>query len=53
MSGQKEAREPRSEVRARRMALKALLSHAVLLLVGLFFALPFYWLVSTAIKEED
>src|SRR5262245_35215628 len=27
-------------------------SHALLLAVGLFFALPFYWLVSTALKTD-
>jgi multiple sugar transport system permease protein len=32
--------------------LTPLLSHVVLLLIGLFFALPFYWLVSTALKPD-
>lgn len=34
------------------LRLKVFLSHAILLVVGLFFALPFYWLVSTALKPD-
>ncbi len=36
----------------RKRFIRTLLSHLVLLLVGLFFALPFYWLVSTAVKPD-
>lgn len=31
---------------------KKLFSHAILIFIGLFFALPFYWLVSTAVKPD-
>jgi multiple sugar transport system permease protein len=37
----------------RRRLTGALLSHLVLLGIGLFFALPFYWLVSTAVKPDS
>lgn len=37
---------------ARARTLKTLAAHAVLIFIGLFFALPFYWLVSTALKPD-
>ncbi len=37
----------------RRSALSVALSHAVLIGVGILFALPFYWLVSTAVKPDE
>jgi multiple sugar transport system permease protein len=33
--------------------LNRLLRHLALICVGLFFALPFYWLVSTAVKPDE
>jgi multiple sugar transport system permease protein len=36
----------------RRSTLKTVLSHTVLIGIGLFFALPFYWLASTALKTD-
>src|SRR5258706_16458516 len=32
--------------------VRELASHSALLAIGLFFALPFYWLVSTALKTD-
>lgn len=32
---------------------RTILSHVVLIGIGLLFALPFYWLVSTALKTDD
>jgi len=37
---------------ARRPWLKALVTHTVLIGLGLLFLLPFYWLVSTSIKPD-
>lgn len=34
-------------------AARTLASHATLVLLGLLFALPFYWLVSTALKPDE
>lgn len=33
--------------------VRTILSHTVLIGIGLLFALPFYWLVSTALKTDD
>jgi multiple sugar transport system permease protein len=33
-------------------AARVALSHLALIVIGLFFALPFYWLVSTALKTD-
>ena len=33
--------------------VRTVLSHAVLIGIGLLFALPFYWLVSTALKTDN
>jgi multiple sugar transport system permease protein len=35
------------------MKLTVMLRHVALIAIGLFFALPFYWLVSTAVKPDD
>jgi multiple sugar transport system permease protein len=32
--------------------MRAVLSHVALLTIGVFFALPFYWLVSTSLKPD-
>jgi multiple sugar transport system permease protein len=41
----------KSRARLRRMA-QTFVAHATLIGIGLFFALPFYWLVSTALKPD-
>ncbi|HSV74701.1 MAG TPA: carbohydrate ABC transporter permease [Chthonomonadales bacterium] len=33
--------------------LGAITAHAALLAIGLFFALPFYWLISTSLKPDE
>lgn len=38
---------------SRRSTVKTLLSHTFLIGIGLFFALPFYWLASTALKTDQ
>lgn len=35
------------------LRLSALLRHVILIGIGLFFALPFYWLVSTSVKPDE
>lgn len=39
--------DPKSKI------VKAVFSHAALMLLGILFALPFYWLVSTALKPDE
>ncbi len=41
-----------SPARRRKQRLKALWAHTLLLGIGLFFGLPFYWLVSTSLKPD-
>jgi multiple sugar transport system permease protein len=38
---------------SRRSTVKTVLSHTFLIGIGLFFALPFYWLASTALKTDQ
>jgi multiple sugar transport system permease protein len=45
-------RSPRQKALKRRSLPSHLLAHGALILTGLFFALPFYWLVSTALKPD-
>ena len=45
----RQAQGVRREARA---TAKVVVSHIVLILIGLFFVLPFYWLVSTALKPD-
>lgn len=33
--------------------VRVILSHAILIVIGVLFALPFYWLVSTALKPDE
>src|SRR5258706_1919594 len=42
----------RYAVSAPTSAIRSMASHIILLAIGLFFALPFYWLVSTALKTD-
>ncbi|HZO88276.1 MAG TPA: carbohydrate ABC transporter permease [Chthonomonadaceae bacterium] len=46
------AAQERQRARRRTAFLRALGAHAALLGIGLFFGLPFYWLVSTSLKPD-
>jgi ABC-type glycerol-3-phosphate transport system permease component len=47
---QRSAREMRHRVRS---GLRSLASHAVIIVIGLFFLVPFLWMVLTAFKSEQ
>ncbi|MCC6728111.1 MAG: carbohydrate ABC transporter permease [Chthonomonadales bacterium] len=50
---ERRGRQARARRAAARRQIRAATTHLILLGIGLFFALPFYWLVSTAVKPDS